>query len=210
MNPAPVHILTHPLIQHKLTLLRQPQTASAQFRQLLHEISMLMAYELTRHLPLEAIAIQTPLEPMQGQQMQGKKLALISVLRAGNGLLDGMLTVLPCARVGHIGVYRDPATLQAVDYYQKLPPALPERDVIVLDPMLATGNSAIAALDKIASHRPKSLQFACLVACPEGIAALQAAHPQVPITTCAIDRQLNAHGYILPGLGDAGDRIYGT
>jgi len=205
-----VHHLSHPLVQHKLTLMRQKTTSTNSFRTLLNELSSLMAYEITRDMPLHPVGIETPLEPMTGQLIDGKKLVLVSILRAGNGILDGMLSVVPSARVGHVGLYRDPATLEPVEYYFKMPGDMSERDVIVVDPMLATGNSAVAALSKVLALQPRSIKFACLVACPEGIATLHSAHPQVPIYTAAIDRQLNEHGYILPGLGDAGDRIFGT
>lgn len=205
-----VHTISHPLVQHKLTLMRKKDTSAADFRRLLHEVSMLMAYELTRNLPTCAVQIETPLEPMTGTAIDGKKLVLASILRAGNGMLDGMLTVIPSARVGHIGLYRDATTLQAMEYYFKMPQDMPQRDVIVVDPMLATGNSAAAAITRLKALRPRSIQLMCLLAAPEGIAALQAAHPDVPIFTAAIDRELNDHGYILPGLGDAGDRVFGT
>ena len=203
-------VVQHPLVQHKLTLMRRKDTISHQFRQLLHELSVLMTYEITRDMETSLVEIETPLERMQAPMIDGKKLALVSILRAGTGILDGMLSVVPGARVGHIGLYRDPATLQPVEYYCKLPGQLSQRDVIVVDPMLATGNSAIAAIERLQIEQPRSLKFMCLLACPEGIAALRAAHPQVAIYTAAVDRQLNAHGYILPGLGDAGDRIFGT
>jgi len=203
-------VVQHPLVQHKLTLMRRKDTSSHQFRQLLHELSLLMTYEITRDMETSLVEIETPLERMQAPMIDGKKLALVSILRAGTGILDGMLRVVPGARVGHIGLYRDPATLQPVEYYCKLPGQLSQRDVIVVDPMLATGNSAIAAIERLQIEQPRSLKFMCLLACPEGIAALRAAHPQVAIYTAAVDRQLNAHGYILPGLGDAGDRIFGT
>lgn len=203
-------VVQHPLVQHKLTLMRRKDTSSHQFRQLLHELSVLMTYEITRDMETSLVEIETPLERMQAPMIDGKKLALVTILRAGTGILDGMLSVVPGARVGHIGLYRDPATLQPVEYYCKLPGQLSQRDVIVVDPMLATGNSAIAAIERLLIEQPRSLKFMCLLACPEGIAALRAAHPQVAIYTAAVDRQLNAHGYILPGLGDAGDRIFGT
>jgi uracil phosphoribosyltransferase len=171
---------------------------------------MLMAYEVTRDMATQDVEIETPLETMTAKMIDGKKLVLVSILRAGTGILDGMLTVVPGARVGHIGLYRDPKTLQAVEYYFKMPQEMSERDVIVVDPMLATGNSAVAAIDRIKILKPKSIKFVCLLTCPEGIATMKAAHPDVPIYTAAIDRQLNDHGYILPGLGDAGDRIFGT
>ncbi|MDD5030234.1 MAG: uracil phosphoribosyltransferase [Rhodoferax sp.] len=205
-----VHLIEHPLVQHKLTLMRQKSASTTSFRTLLNELAMLMAYEVTRDMPLQDIEIETPLEKMTGRVIDGKKLALASILRAGTGLLDGFLAVVPGARVGHIGLYRDPATLQAVEYYFKMPKDMPSRDVIVVDPMLATGHSAIAAIARIKALQPRSIKFACLLTCPEGVAALRAAHPDVAIFTAAIDRQLNSHGYILPGLGDAGDRIFGT
>ena len=205
-----VHLISHPLVQHKLTLMRRKDASTNTFRTLLNELSSLMAYEVTRDMPLQDVQIETPLETMTGQMIDGKKLVFVSILRAGNGILEGMLNVVPGARVGHVGLYRDPATLQAVEYYFKMPSEMAERDIIVVDPMLATGNSAIAAIDRLKKLSPKSIKFVCLLTCPEGIAALQKAHPDVPIFTAAIDRQLNDHGYILPGLGDAGDRIFGT
>ena len=205
-----VHLIDHPLVQHKLTLMRRKDASTNTFRTLLNELSSLMAYEVTRDMPLQDVQIETPLETMTGQMIDGKKLVFVSILRAGNGILEGMLNVVPGARVGHVGLYRDPATLQAVEYYFKMPGEMNERDIIVVDPMLATGNSAIAAIDRLRKLHPKSIKFVCLLTCPEGIAALQKAHPDVPIYTAAIDRQLNDHGYILPGLGDAGDRIFGT
>ena len=205
-----VHLIDHPLVQHKLTLMRRKDASTNTFRTLLNELSSLMAYEVTRDMPLQDVQIETPLETMTGQMIDGKKLVFVSILRAGNGILEGMLNVVPGARVGHVGLYRDPATLQAVEYYFKMPGEMAERDIIVVDPMLATGNSAIAAIDRLKKLQPKSIKFVCLLTCPEGIAALQKAHPDVPIYTAAIDRQLNSHGYILPGLGDAGDRIFGT
>ena len=205
-----VHLIDHPLVQHKLSLMRQKDLSTNSFRRLLKELAMLMTYEVTRDIPTQTIEIETPLETMTGQVIDGKKLVFVSILRAGIGILDGMLDVVPGARVGHIGLYRDPRTLTAVEYYFKLPADMAERDVIVVDPMLATGNSAIAAVDRIKEVGPRSIKFVCLLAAPEGVAALQAAHPDVPIYTAAVDRQLNEHGYILPGLGDAGDRIFGT
>jgi uracil phosphoribosyltransferase len=212
MNHPPdrVHLVDHPLVQHKLTLMRRKDASTNTFRTLLNEVSMLLAYEVTRDMPMQDIEIETPLERTTSKVIDGKKLVFVSILRAGNGILDGMLTVVPGARVGHVGLYRDPKTLTAVEYYFKMPQGMSERDVIVVDPMLATGNSAIAAVERIKELKPKSIKFVCLLTCPEGIAALQAAHPDVPIYTAAIDRQLNSHGYILPGLGDAGDRIFGT
>ncbi len=205
-----VHLINHPLVQHKLTLMRRKDASTNTFRTLLNELSSLMAYEVTRDMPLQNVQIHTPLETMTGKTIDGKKLVFVSILRAGNGILEGMLNVVPGARVGHVGLYRDPATLQAVEYYFKMPSEMAERDIVVVDPMLATGNSAIAAIDRLKKLHPKSIKFVCLLTCPEGIAALQTAHPDVPIYTAAIDRQLNDHGYILPGLGDAGDRIFGT
>jgi uracil phosphoribosyltransferase len=205
-----VHLINHPLVQHKLTLMRRKDASTNTFRTLLNELSSLMAYEVTRDMPLQDVEIDTPLETMTGKMIDGKKLVFVSILRAGNGILEGMLNVVPGARVGHVGLYRDPATLQAVEYYFKMPSEMAERDIIVVDPMLATGNSAIAAIDRLKKLNSKSIKFVCLLTCPEGIAALQKAHPDVPIYTAAIDRQLNDHGYILPGLGDAGDRIFGT
>lgn len=205
-----VHLIDHPLVQHKLTLMRQKSVSTSSFRRLLNELAALMTYEVTRDMPTHEVEIETPLEKMQGRMIDGKKLVFASILRAGTGILDGMLDVVPGARVGHIGLYRDPKTLQAVEYYFKMPHDMQERDVIVVDPMLATGNSAIAAIDRVRKLNPRSIKFVCLLTCPEGIAALSAAHPDVPIYTAAIDRELNDHGYILPGLGDAGDRIFGT
>ena len=205
-----VFLIDHPLVQHKLTLMRRVEASTSTFRTLLNELSSLMAYEVTRDMPLQDIEIKTPLETMTGKVIDGKKLVFVSILRAGNGILEGMLSVVPGARVGHIGLYRDPETLTPVEYYFKMPQDMHERDVIVVDPMLATGNSAIAAVNRIKELKPRSIKFVCLLTCPEGIAALQKAHSDVSIYTAAIDRQLNAHGYILPGLGDAGDRIYGT
>jgi uracil phosphoribosyltransferase len=205
-----VHVIQHPLVQHKLTLMRRKDASTSTFRRLLNELSMLMAYEVTRDMPTQDVEIETPLETMTGTLIDGKKLVLASILRAGTGILDGMLTVVPGARVGHIGLYRDHETLQAVEYYFKMPKDMHERDVIVVDPMLATGNSASAAVTRLKQTQPKSIKFLCLLAAPEGIKTLQEAHPDVPIYTAAIDRQLNEQGYILPGLGDAGDRIFGT
>ena len=210
MSTPIVHLISHPLVQHKLTLMRQKDLSTSSFRRLLHEISMLMAYEVTRDMPTQLIEIETPLETMQSPVIEGRKTVFVVVMRAGAGFLDGMLEVVPGARVGHVGLYRDPATLEAVEYYFKMPSDMAERDVVVVDPMLATGNSAIAAIDRLKKLSPKSIKFVCLLTCPEGIAALQKAHPEVPIYTAAIDRELNSHGYILPGLGDAGDRIFGT
>ena len=205
-----VTVLDHPLLRHKLTLLRDKTTSTAQFRQVAREISLLMAYEVTRDLPLEPVDIETPLEPMQAERLAGKKLCLVSILRAGNGILDGMLDLVPSARVGHIGLYRDPTTLQAVEYYLKLPTDIAERLVIVVDPMLATGHSAAAAVTRLKQKGVAHLKFVCLLSAPEGLRSFNAAHPDVPVFTAAVDRQLDSHGYIRPGLGDAGDRFYGT
>ena len=205
-----VHLIDHPLVQHKLTLMRRKDASTSTFRTLLNELSTLMAYEVTRDMPLQDVEVETPLETMTGQMIDGKKLVFVSILRAGNGILEGMLSVVPGARVGHVGLYRDPKTLVAVEYYFKMPHGMQDRDVVIVDPMLATGNSAIAAVDRLKEMSPKTIKFVCLLTCPEGIKALRAAHPDVPIFTAAIDRQLNDHGYILPGLGDAGDRIFGT
>ncbi|MFO1397683.1 MAG: uracil phosphoribosyltransferase [Burkholderiales bacterium] len=208
--PSNVNVFDHPLVQHKLTLLRKKETSTTSFRRLLNEIGALMAYEITRTMPMHEVMIQTPLETMNSKLIDGKKLVFVPILRAGMGLLDGFLTVVPGARVGHVGLYRDPKTLVAVEYYFKMPGGMSERDAVVLDPMLATGNSAVAAVERLKEARPRSIRFVCLVSCPEGIRNFQSAHPDVPIYTAAIDRELNDHGYILPGLGDAGDRIFGT
>ena len=205
-----VHLITHPLVQHKLTLMRQKDRSTSSFRRLLNEISMLLAYEVTRDMPTQLIDIETPLEAMRSPVIDGKKTVFVVIMRAGSGFLDGMLEVVPGARVGHVGLYRDPKTLGAVEYYFKMPQEMHERDVIVVDPMLATGNSAVAAVERLKELNPKSIKFVCLLTCPEGVATMQKAHPDVPIYTAAIDRELNDHGYILPGLGDAGDRIFGT
>lgn len=205
-----VHVVSHPLVQHKLTLMRRKKTSTSQFRQLLEEISMLLAYEVTRDFPLSLERIETPLMEMDAPTIEGKKLVVISILRAGDGILNGILKVVPSARIGHIGLYRDPVTLQPVEYYFKVPSDIDERPVIVVDPMLATGNSAIAAVERLKELHPKSIKFVCLLTCPEGIAELHGAHPDVPIFTAAVDRELDGNGYILPGLGDAGDRIFGT
>ena len=210
MSHAPVTVISHPLVQHKLTLLRRKELSTSSFRRLLHEISMLMAYEVTRDMPTQLIEIETPMETMQSPVIEGRKTVFVVVMRAGSGFLDGMLEVVPGARVGHIGLYRDPKTLVAVEYYFKMPHSMQERDAIVLDPMLATGNSAVAAVDRLKETQPKSIRFVSLVAAPEGVANMQRHHPDVPIYTAAIDRELNSHGYIVPGLGDAGDRLFGT
>ena len=205
-----ITIVDHPLVQHKLTLMRDKEQPTAYFRQLLRETALLLAYEVTRDLPLETKRVETPIEVMGAPVLSGKKLCFVSVLRAGNGLLEGMLDLLPSARVGHVGLYRDPETLEAVEYYYKVPQDIGERLVVVVDPMLATANSGIAAVDRLKQGGARQLKFVCLLAAPEGVAAFTAAHPDVPLYTAALDRELNDHGYILPGLGDAGDRIYGT
>jgi uracil phosphoribosyltransferase len=205
-----VTVVDHPLVQHKLTLMRRSETPTGEFRRLLREISLLLAYEVMRDLPTELIDIQTPIAPMRAPALAGKKLCFVSVLRAGSGILEGMLDLVPSARVGHIGLYRDPHTLAAVEYYFKVPDDIPERDVIVVDPMLATANSAIAALHRLKGCGARSIKYVCLVAAPEGIRAFRAAHADVPIFTAAIDDRLNDHDYIVPGLGDAGDRLFGT
>lgn len=202
--------VNHPLIQHKLTIMRKKDTSTVKFRTLLQEISMLLAYEITRDLPIEYEDIETPLSPMCAPVLQGKKLVFVSILRAGNGILDGMLQLIPSARVGHIGLYRDPKSLLVIEYYYKLPEHIKDRDIIVVDPMLATGNSAIAAVSRLKEVNPRSIKFLCLLAAPEGIEAFHAEHPDVTIYTASIDERLDEKGYILPGLGDAGDRIYGT
>ncbi len=206
----PITIVDHPLVQHKLTLMRDKDQPTAYFRQLLRETALLLAYEVTRDLPLETRRIETPIESMDAPVLAGKKLCFVSVLRAGNGLLEGMLDLLPSARVGHVGLYRDPVSLEAVEYYYKVPQDIGERLVIVVDPMLATANSGIAAVDRLKQGGARQIKFVCLLAAPEGVEAFSAAHPDVPLYTASLDRQLNDHGYILPGLGDAGDRIYGT
>ncbi len=208
--PAPVTVVDHPLIQHKLTLMRDKNTPSAVFRQLLREISLLLGYEALHDLPLTTKHIETPLAPMEAPILKGKKLVLISILRAGNGLLEGLLDLVPSARVGFIGLYRDPETLKPVEYYRKLPEGMSERTAVVVDPMLATGNSVCAAIDRIKEDGARDIRFTCLLAAPEGIANLQRRHPDVPIFTAAVDDHLNEHGYIVPGLGDAGDRMFGT
>jgi uracil phosphoribosyltransferase len=205
-----VTVIRHPLVQHKLTLMRRKHTSTSSFRSLLTEISMLLAYEVTRDLPLVQEEIETPLAKMLSPLLEGKKIVLVSILRAGSGMLDGMLSILPSARVGHIGLYRDPETMGAVEYYFKLPKEIGDRDVIIIDPLLATGNSAIAAVERIKVARPKSIKFVCLLASPEGLGNLHEVHPEVPVYTAAIDEGLDEHGYIVPGLGDAGDRLFGT
>ena len=207
---AQVHVIDHPMIQHKLTIMRDKDTSIASFRRLLREIAHLMCYEVTRDLELEMIEIETPMTRMNAPTIKGKKLVFASILRAGNGLLDGMLDLVPAARVAHIGIYRDHETLLPVEYYYKAPSELENRLIIVVDPMLATGNSSIAAIDKLKERNANNIRFLCLLAAPEGIEKFSAAHPDVPIFTAAIDSHLNEKGYIVPGLGDAGDRMYGT
>jgi uracil phosphoribosyltransferase len=210
MTVQPVNLVNHPLVQHKLTLMRQRDRSIKGFRELLNEIGMLLGYEVTRDLPLEMVEIETPMASMQAPMIAGKKLTLAPVLRAGVGFLDGMMALVPSARVAHIGLYRDPATLQAVEYFFKAPHDLADRMVILMDPMLATGNSACAAASLLKSRGARDIRFVCLLAAPEGIAHFQDQHPDVPIWTAAIDEKLNDHGYIVPGLGDAGDRMFGT
>jgi len=208
--PANVILIEHPLVRHKLTLMRRKETPTAKFRLLLREISLLLAYEVTRDLELEMHQIETPIASMQAPLIAGKKLVLISILRAGNGLLEGMLDLIPSARVGHVGLYRDPKTLVAIEYYFKVPEELDARPVIVADPMLATGNSATAAVSRLKEAGARDLKLVCLLAAPEGIESFHRTHPEVPIYTAAVDSHLDDHGYIVPGLGDAGDRLYGT
>ena len=205
-----VKVIDHPLIQHKLTLIRDIRTGTKDFRELLEEVAMLMAYELTRDLPLEEIEIETPVARCRTKVLTGKKLGVVPVLRAGLGMLNGVLRLIPTAKVGHIGLYRDPQTLQPVEYYCKLPPDVSEREMIIIDPMLATGGSLVAAIDLLKRNGAKQIKLMCLVAAPEGIRIVNGAHPDVEIYTAAVDERLNDHGYIVPGLGDAGDRIFGT
>ena len=208
---AQVTVINHPFVQHKLTLMRQADTSTAKFRQLLKEVGMLLAYEVTRDLPLKYEEIKTPLAPMLAPMLAPeKKMVVVSIMRAGQGLLDGILERMPSARVGHIGLYREPTTHVAIEYYFKLPHDVEQRDILVVDPMLATGNSAVAAVDRLKEVGPMSLKFLCLLAAPEGIKHFHEQHPDVPIYTAAIDECLDEYGYILPGLGDAGDRLYGT
>jgi uracil phosphoribosyltransferase len=205
-----VHVVDHPLVQHKLTLMRREDASTNSFRRLAREVSAMLAYEVLRDVAVQEVEVRTPMETTTGAVVDGKKLVFVSVLRAGSGILDGMLDVVPSARVGHIGLYRDPGTLGVIEYYFKMPGELAERDVVVVDALLATGNSAVAAVDRLREYRPKSIKFACLLACPEGVATFAAAHPDVPVFTAAVDRELDAQGYIRPGLGDVGDRIFGT
>jgi uracil phosphoribosyltransferase len=210
MTATSVHLVSHPLVQHKLSLMRGRDRSIKDFRELLNEIGMLLGYEVTRDLPLEMVDIETPLTPMKAPMIAGKKLTLAPILRAGVGFLDGMLALVPSARVAHIGLYRDPQTLQAVEYFFKAPRDLSDRTVILMDPMLATGNSACAAATLLKTRGARDIRFVCLLAAPEGIAQFQKVHPEIPVWTAAIDECLNDHGYIVPGLGDAGDRMFGT
>jgi uracil phosphoribosyltransferase len=203
-------VVDHPLVQHKLALLRAKGTPTAEFRRLAREIALLLAYEITRDLPLEARLVETPLGYTESKALAGKKVCLVSILRAGDGLLEGMLDLMPSARVGHIGIYRDPETLKAIEYFYKVPTDIPERPVIVVDPMLATANSAVRAIERLKADGARNIKFACLIAAPEGARHMQEAHPDVAIITAALDERLDEHGYILPGLGDAGDRLFGT
>ena len=205
-----VNVMTHPLIQHKVTLIRSVETGTKDFRQLLEEIALLMGYEITRDLPLEDVEVQTPLVKAVGKQIAGKKLGIVPILRAGLGMVNGLLELMPMAKVGHVGMYRDPETLKPVEYYCKLPSDLADRRIIVTDPMLATGGSAAAAISLLKEKGAKEIQLMCLVAAPEGVEVVNKAHPDVRIYVAALDEKLNDHGYILPGLGDAGDRIFGT
>lgn len=208
--PSNVVVVDHPLVQHKLTLMRQKERSTNSFRTLAGEIGELLAYEMTRDLPLVYQEIETPLARMRAPVLEGKKIVIVNILRAGTGLLEGMLRILPSARVGHIGIYRDPETLGAIEYYFKLPSEMADRDVLVADPMLATGNSAVAAVDRVKTAKPKSIKVACLLAAPEGLHNFHESHPDVTVYTAAVDERLNEHGYIIPGLGDAGDRLFGT
>ena len=210
MDTKVVKIINHPLVQHKLTLMRDKHTSCAQFRTLLREISILLAYEVTRDLPLETIEIDTPITSMKAPVLEGKKLVLVSILRAGNGILDGMLELIPSARVGHIGIYRDPKTMTPVEYYFKMPVEVEDRHMIIVDPMLATGNSACAAVSRLKALKPRSIKFVSLITCPEGLNNFHDEHPDVPVFTASCDERLNEKGYIVPGLGDAGDRLFGT
>jgi uracil phosphoribosyltransferase len=205
-----VHVIDHPLVQHKLSLMRMKSTSTSAFRNLLTEVSVLLAYEVTRDMPTHQVTVDTPLARTSVPMLDGKKIVLISILRAGTGILDGILRLIPSARVGHVGLYRDPKTLTAVEYYFKVPREMSDRDAIIVDPMLATGNSAVAAVERLRETRPRSIKFVCLLTCPEGLKNFHSHHPDVPVYTAAIDSHLDEHGYIIPGLGDAGDRLYGT
>ena len=210
MNSKQVHVINHPMVQHKLTIMREKSTKTGEFRSLLREISMFLGYEVMRDIPMTTKKIETPVSPMDAPVMAGRDMAFISIMRAGQGILDGMLRLIPTAPVGHIGLYRDPKTLIAVEYYFKLPKDIQDRDAIVLDPMLATGHSAVAALDRLKESKPRSIKFVSLLSSPEGIEYLHEYHPDVPVFTASIDEKLNEKGYIVPGLGDAGDRLFGT
>lgn len=210
MDDKNFHLIDHPLVQHKLSLMRDKNTKTHEFRTLLREISLLMGYEVLRDLPTKEVEVETPLEIMKTKKLAGKKLCIVSILRAGNGFVDGLLELVPLARVGHIGLYRDPDTLVPVEYYLKFPEDLANRQTVVVDPMLATGHSAVAALDRVKAHDATNIRFLCLIAAPEGIKAVRESYPDIPIYAAALDRNLNDHGYILPGIGDAGDRIFGT
>jgi uracil phosphoribosyltransferase len=205
-----VHVADHPLVRHKLTLLRQKERSTNSFRKLMAEVSLLLGYEATRDLPLVDEEIETPLGKMRAPVLDGKKVVLIDIWRAGTGMVEGMLEILPSARIGHIGLYRDPETMGAVEYYFKFPHEMKDRDVLVVDPMLATGNSAVAAVDRVKTAKPKSIKFVCVLAAPEGVQNFHESHPDVPIFTAAVDEGLDANGYIVPGMGDAGDRLFGT
>jgi uracil phosphoribosyltransferase len=208
--PSEVRVIDHPLVQHKLSLMRMKSTSTSAFRNLLNEVSVLLAYEVTRDLPVRRVPIETPLTRTTAPILDGKKIVIVSIMRAGGGILDGMLRLLPSARVGHVGLYRDPRTLEPVEYYFKVPKEMRDRDAIVVDPMLATGNSAVAAVDRLKDSHPRSIKFVCLLTCPEGLKTFHEHHPDVPVYTAAVDSHLNEHGYIVPGLGDAGDRLFGT
>jgi len=208
--PSEVRVIDHPLVQHKLSLMRMKSTSTSAFRNLLGEVSVLLAYEVTRDLPTRRVPIETPLTRTTAPILDGKKIVIVSIMRAGGGILDGMLQLLPSARVGHVGLYRDPRTLEPVEYYFKVPKEMRDRDAIVVDPMLATGNSAVAAVDRLKETHPRSIKFVCLLTCPEGLKTFHEHHPDVPVYTAAIDSHLDEHGYIVPGLGDAGDRLFGT
>lgn len=207
---AQIHVIEHPLVQHKLTLIREASRSTKSFRELVNELSALLAYEVTRDMPMHEVQIDTPLETMTSRLIDGKKIVFVSIMRAGSGILDGMLSVIPGARVGHVGLYRDPKTLVAIEYYFKLPQDMAERDVIIVDPMLATGNTAVAAIERVKEVAPKSIRYVCLVASPQGLENLTNQHPDVSVYTAAVDRELDNRGYIRPGLGDAGDRLFGT
>lgn len=208
--PGKVHVIDHPLVQHKLSHMRNKDTSTSHFRSLLKEISMLLAYEVCRDFPTTNIEIETPIAKTMAPVLDGKKIVLVSIMRAGGGILDGMLQILPSARVGHIGLYRDHKTLEPVEYFYKVPAEMTDRDTIVVDPMLATGNSAVAAITRIKGEKPRSIKFVCLLTCPEGIKAFHGTHPDIPIYTAAVDERLDERSYIVPGLGDAGDRLFGT